>query len=147
MKTLAGVQSTKTRAGIGSSRNYGRRTCTARKMKKDDRVNGIALKHYGERVELRGWMYMPIKDSMSESALCSKYFNTLESMLIYLAVLKRIDKSALRINGAKIIDNALGISDLVRISDEYGVCIGYCFTAYYPSVFENAARIALYGKG
>ena len=105
-------------------------------------------------VELAGWMYMPLRPSIAESARDAMYFRNLNEMAAYVekAYLVNHDKMFVGTSVRGILDEFLGVEDLrivqiLSVSQDSGtyspIDCGHCFKRYCTETWEGVRRKAM----
>ena len=107
-----------------------------------------------EVVELAGWMYMPLRPSIAESARDAMYFRNLNEMAAYVekAYLVNHDKMFVGTSVRGILNEFLGVEDLrivqiLSVSQDSGtyfpIDCGHCFKRYCTETWESVRRKAM----
>ena len=107
-----------------------------------------------EVVELAGWMYMPLRPSIAESARDAMYFRNLNEMAAYVekAYLVNHDKMFVGTSVRGILNEFLGVEDLrivqiLSVSQDSGtyfpIDCGHCFKRYCTETWEGVRRKAM----
>ena len=105
-------------------------------------------------VELAGWMYMPLRPSIAESARDAMYFRNLNEMAAYVekAYLVNHDKMFVGTSVRGILNEFLGVEDLrivqiLSVSQDSGtyfpIDCGHCFKRYCTETWESVRRKAM----
>ena len=105
-------------------------------------------------VELAGWMYMPLRPSIAESARDAMYFRNLNEMAAYVekAYLVNHDKMFVGASVRGILNEFLGVEDLrivqiLSVSQDSGtyfpIDCGHCFKRYCTETWEGVRRKAM----
>ena len=107
-----------------------------------------------EVVELAGWMYMPLRPSIAESARDAMYFRNLNEMAAYVekAYLVNHDKMFVGTSVRGILNEFLGVEDLrivqiLSVSQDsrtyFPIDCGHCFKRYCTETWEGVRRKAM----
>lgn len=107
-----------------------------------------------EVVELAGWMYMPLRPSIAESARDSMYFRNLNEMAAYVEKEYLVDHSKMFVGTSVrgLLNAFLGVEDLriVQILSDsqdsgtyFPIACGHCFKRYCTETWEGVRRKAM----
>jgi len=107
-----------------------------------------------EVVELAGWMYMPLRPSIAESARDAMYFHSLKELSAYVEKAYLVDhgKMFVGISARGIRNDFLGVQDLrivqILTADSDGgeyfpIACGHCFSVYCTETWESVRRKAM----
>ena len=107
-----------------------------------------------EVVELAGWMYMPLRPSIAESARDAMYFCNLNEMAAYVEKAYLVDHGKMFVGTSVrgLRNEFLGVEDLrvvqILSSDQDGgtyfpIGCGHCFKRYCTETWEGVRRKAM----
>lgn len=107
-----------------------------------------------EVVELAGWMYMPLRPSIAESARDSMYFRNLNEMAAYVENEYLVNHSKMFVGTSVrgLLNEFLGVEDLriVQILADnqdsgtyFPIDCGHCFKRYCTETWEGVRRKAM----
>lgn len=107
-----------------------------------------------EVVELAGWMYMPLRPSIAESARDAMYFRNLNEMAAYVEkeYLVNHGKMFVGTSARGLLNEFLGVEDLrivqiLSVSQDSGtyfpIDCGHCFKRYCTETWEGVRRKAM----
>ena len=105
-------------------------------------------------VELAGWMYMPLRPSIAESARDAMYFSSLNEMAAYVEKAYLVDHGKMFVGTSVrgLRNEFLGVEDLrvvqILSSDQDGgtyfpIGCGHCFKRYCTETWEGVRRKAM----
>lgn len=107
-----------------------------------------------EVVELAGWMYMPLRPSIAESARDAMYFRNLNEMAAYVEKEYLVNHGKMFVGTSVrgLLNEFLGVEDLrivqiLSVSQDSGtyfpIDCGHCFKRYCTETWEGVRRKAM----
>ena len=107
-----------------------------------------------EVVELAGWMYMPLRPSIAESARDAMYFRNLNDMAAYVEKEYLVNHGKMFVGTSirGLLNEFLGVEDLrivqiLSVSQDSGtyfpIDCGHCFKRYCTETWEDVRRKAM----
>ena len=107
-----------------------------------------------EVVELAGWMYMPLRPSISGSARDAMYFRNLNEMAAYVEKEYLVNHGKMFVGTSVrgLLNEFLGVEDLrivqiLSVSQDSGtyfpIDCGHCFKRYCTETWESVRRKAM----
>lgn len=107
-----------------------------------------------EVVELAGWMYMPLRPSIAESARDAMYFRNLNEMAAYVEKEYLVNHGKMFVGTSVrgLLNEFLGVEDLrivqiLSVNQDSGtyfpIDCGHCFKRYCTETWESVRRKAM----